>query len=122
MVAAAPTATAGKIELADVLARFGDAYQREHHLRPMQLSVVRAIARCRTAAMGGHCDWCSRCGFVRYVYHSCRNRHCPKCQTFAKEQWLENRRRELLPVPYFHNVFTLPHEFNPLILYSEQNQ
>lgn len=125
MIAAAPTAaTAGKkrIELADVLSRYGDAYQRHYPLRPAQAKVVRAIRRCRTAALGGHCDWCSQCGFFRYAYHSCRNRHCPKCQTFAKEQWLQARRRELLPTPYFHNVFTLPHELNPLVLRSEQNQ
>lgn len=119
-----PAATAGeqKVELADVLNRYGDAYLREHSLRPTQLKVVQAIRTCRTAALGGHCEWCSRCGFRRFAYHSCRNRHCPKCQTLAKEQWVQLRRRELLPTCYFHNVFTLPHELNPLILHSEHNQ
>ena len=125
MLAAALTAaTAGKrrIQLADVLNQYGDAYRREHQLTAAQARVVQAIRDCRTAAMGGHCDWCSQCGFIRYAYHSCRNRHCPKCQTLAKERWLELRRRELLPTHYFHNVFTLPHELNPLLLYSERNQ
>jgi hypothetical protein len=77
---------------------------------------------CRTAALGGHREWCSQCGYQRYFYHSCRNRHCPKCQTLAKVAWLEERQQELLPVPYFHNVFTLPHELNRLILASQRNR
>jgi hypothetical protein len=72
--------------------------------------------------MGGHVKWCDDCGYQRYVYHSCRNRHCPKCQTQAKEVWREARKLELLPVPYFHQVFTLPHELNEWILASEENQ
>lgn len=122
MVAAVPAAAGKRIELADVLNRYGDAYLRDHYLRSSQKKVVHAIRSCRTAAMGGHCDWCSRCGFIRYTYHSCRNRHCPKCQSLAKEQWLQLRCRELLPTSYFHNVFTLPHALNPLILHSEHNQ
>ena len=77
---------------------------------------------CRTAALGGHREWCPGCGYERYRYHSCRNRHCPKCQTLAKASWLQKRQQELLPVPYFHNVFTLPHELNRLILASERNR
>ncbi len=73
-----------------------------------------AIEACRTAALGGHVERCDACGRLRYHYHSCRNRHCPKCQTRAKERWLAARRAELLPVPYFHLVFTLPHELNAL--------
>ena len=75
---------------------------------------MRAIAACRTEALGGHLAQCDACGAQRYTYHSCRNRHCPKCQTLAKERWLAARRAELLPVPYFHLVFTLPHELNAL--------
>ena len=75
---------------------------------------MRAIAACRTAALGGHLAQCDACGAQRYAYHSCRNRHCPKCQTLAKERWLSARRAELLPVPYFHLVFTLPHALNAL--------
>ena len=75
----------------------------------------RAILACRSAALGGHIERCEHCGATRYLYHSCRNRHCPLCQTRAKEAWLAARRRELLPVPYFHLVFTLPHALNGLI-------
>ena len=122
MIAATTAAAGERIELADIFDRYGDAYVRDHYLRSSQAKVLHAIRSCRTAAMGGHCDWCTRCGFIRYVYFSCRNRHCPKCQNLAKEQWLQLRCRELLPTPYFHNVFTLPHELNPLILCNEQNQ
>ena len=81
---------------------------------PVQLRAMRAIQACRTEALGGHVERCEACGRLRYHYHSCRNRHCPQCQTLAKERWLESRRAELLPVPYFHLVFTLPHELNAL--------
>jgi len=83
-------------------------------LAGVQYRALRAIERCRTAALGGEIHRCDHCGETHYVYHSCRNRHCPKCQTLAKERWLAARRAELLPVPYFHLVFTLPHELNPL--------
>src|SRR5271167_1089244 len=72
------------------------------------IKVLLAIERCRTAALGGHIDECSRCGQRAISYNSCRNRHCPKCQTGARERWLQSRRRELLPSPYVHVVFTLP--------------
>jgi hypothetical protein len=77
---------------------------------------MAAIEACRTAQMGGHREYCETCDFERFAYNSCRNRHCPKCQSFAKEEWLEQRRAELLPVPYFHLVFTLPHQLNGLVL------
>ena len=111
-----------RVELADIFTRHADAYCETHHVRPIQRKVVRAIISCRTAALGGHREWCRRCGYERYLYHSCRNRHCPKCQSLAKASWLADRQRELLPVPYFHNVFTLPHELNALILWNEKNQ
>jgi len=76
--------------------------------------VLRAIEACRTPALGGHLAQCEACGAQRYIYHSCRNRHCPKCQTRAQERWLAAQRAQLLPVPYFHLVFTLPHELNAL--------
>lgn len=101
-----------KVELAEVFARHGAAYQATHHLVPVQYRAMRAIEACRTEALGGHLAQCDACGALRYAYHSCRNRHCPKCQTLAKERWLAARRAELLPVPYFHLVFTLPHELN----------
>jgi hypothetical protein len=103
-----------KVELTEVFARHGAAYQAAHRLVPVQYRAMRAIQACRTAALGGHVERCEACGRLRYHYHSCRNRHCPKCQTLAKERWLAARRAELLPVPYFHVVFTLPHELNAL--------
>jgi len=83
---------------------------------------MRKIVNCRTETLGGHRHWCAHCNYQRFLYHSCRDRHCPKCQTVAKEAWREARQLELLSVPYFHNVFTLPHELNTLILRSESNQ
>ena len=110
------------VELADVFRAHGQAYARTHRLTGLQRKVMRAIIQCRTAALGGVRESCPECGYSRYRYHSCRNRHCPKCQSLAKAQWLEDRRQELLPTPYFHNVFTLPHELNGLILYSQRNR
>lgn len=101
--------------LAEVLATFGPAYLATTPLPRGAARVWRALLACRTAALGGHVESCDRCGSARQVYHSCRNRHCPRCQTRAKEAWLAARRREVLPVPYFHLVFTLPHSLNGLV-------
>lgn len=109
-------------ELADIVRRYGPAYRRAHRLPLAHLKALQAIESCRTAVLGGHREHCAHCGFERYAYNSCRNRHCPKCQSLAKLQWLEARQAELLPVPYFHNVFTLPHQLNALILCHERNQ
>jgi hypothetical protein len=109
-------------ELADIVRLYGPAYRSAHRLPLAHLKVLQAIESCRTAALGGHRESCAQCGFERYAYNSCRNRHCPKCQSLAKAQWLEQRQAELLPVPYFHNVFTLPHQLNPLILCQQRNQ
>lgn len=103
-----------KVELAEVFARHGAAFRSAHPLVPAQQRAMAAIAACRTEALGGHVERCDACGLIRYHYHSCRNRHCPKCQTLAKERWLAARRAELLPAPYFHLVFTLPHKINAL--------
>ena len=89
---------------------------------PGSAKALWAITHCRTAALGGQHEWCEACGFEQYTYHSCRNRHCPKCQSTDSAAWAAARQQELLPVPYFHDVFTLPHEFHGLILYSERNQ
>ena len=102
------------VGLAKILRVHGQSYLASHILPAVQEKVWRAIVACRTPILGGHVECCDRCGVVRHVYHSCRNRHCPQCQTRAKEAWLEARRRELLPVPYFHLVFTLPHALNGL--------
>jgi hypothetical protein len=98
------------LEVADVLRRHGDAYRRRHdsHLGRVERRVMSAIELCRTAALGGHTEACVDCGLVRCAYNSCRNRHCPKCQGQARAEWLADRQAELLPVPYFHVVFTLP--------------
>ena len=114
MAARQTGACGGKPELADIVRAHGAAFRAAHGLCPVQHRALRAIERCRTAALGGELRQCDACGTQRYVYHSCRNRHCPKCQTRAKERWLSARRAELLPVPYFHLVFTLPHELNAL--------
>jgi hypothetical protein len=103
-----------RVELADIVRAHGTAFRATHRLCAVQHRALRAIERCRTAALGGELRQCDACGTQRYVYHSCRNRHCPKCQTRAKERWLAARRAELLPVPYYHLVFTLPHELNAL--------
>jgi hypothetical protein len=112
----AQPATSTGCEVADVLRRHGAAYRASRRLTPAQQKVMRAIEGCRTARLGGHKEICTHCGHERFAYNSCRNRHCPKCQSLAKAQWLEERRSELLPVPYFHCVFTLPHELNALVL------
>ena len=101
--------------LAEVLRTFGPAWLASHTLSARVAKVWRALVVCRTAALGGHVETCASCGKVRHVYHSCRNRHCPTCQTRAKDAWLRARRQELLPVPYFHLVFTVPHALNNLM-------
>lgn len=100
--------------LAGVLRRFGAACLATHTLSTPQAKAWRAIAACRTAALGGHRVQCDTCGHEHAVYHSCRNRHCPQCGTRAKDRWLQARLAEVLPVPYAHLVFTLPHALNPL--------
>jgi hypothetical protein len=98
------------LEVADILRRHGDVY-REHnakHLSRGQLKVMGAVRSCRTAAAGGHVERCGDCGHSKIAYNSCRNRHCPKCQAGAAQEWLDARQADLLPVEYFHIVFTLP--------------
>ena len=101
---------AGGLEVADVFRRHGPAFRATHskHLDRDQRRVMGAIEACRTAALGGHTRRCADCGHTTIAYNSCRNRHCPKCQGRAREAWVAARRAELLPVPYFHVVFTLP--------------
>ena len=98
------------LEVAEVFRRHGAAYRQTHagHLSRGQRRVMAAIEACRTAALGGHVEQCADCGQVRIAYNSCRNRHCPKCQGLAWAAWLADRQAELLPVPYFHVVFTVP--------------
>ena len=100
------------LEVADIVRRFGPAFRETNHgkLSRAHLRTLGAIETCRTAALGGHTYECAECGARKIVYNSCRNRHCPKCQSLEKERWLQERCAELLPVPYFHVVFTLPEE------------
>lgn len=103
-------------ELADIFAQYGNQYRDKNVITGQQYKVMKRIEICRTAALGGHVEACDHCGHTQNAYNSCRDRHCPKCQTMVKEKWLNNRKAELLPCSYFHNVFTLPHELNPLIM------
>jgi hypothetical protein len=105
-----------KLEVADILRRHIAEYRDAYPLGPDQHRVVSHLLHCRTPTLGGHMERCTHCGAERILYHSCRNRHCPKCQQIPRERWLERRKSELLPTTYFHLVFTLPHELNPIIL------
>lgn len=106
-------------ELQDIFAQHGEAYRNNHSLLSNQLKAMDAIKNCRTSALGGHIDECDDCGFIRISYNSCRNRHCPKCQTLNKERWIDDRKDDLLNVGYFHVVFTIPDTLNSV---AYQNQ
>jgi len=108
------------IEVADILRMHIADYLTKYNMPREHYKIVHDILTCRTAYLGGHMEKCDHCGAERPAYNSCRNRHCPKCQTMTKERWLEARKNELLPVIYFHNVFTVPHEINPVILCNKQ--
>jgi hypothetical protein len=107
-------------EVADIFHRYLDQYCSNNRLSAEQNKVVRHIRYCRTEALGGHVERCDACGFEKKGFNSCRNRHCPKCQTMVKEKWLADRKAELLPCNYFHAVFTISHDLNPLVLYNRQ--
>ncbi|MCJ7807375.1 MAG: IS91 family transposase [Dehalococcoidia bacterium] len=107
-------------EIADILHHHLDDYKAEYPLWPEHRKIVSDLLNCRTAHLGGHIERCDTCGAVRITYHSCRNRHCPKCQHMPRERWLEKRKDEILPVSYFHVVFTLPHELNTVILNNKR--
>jgi len=104
-------------EVADVLRKLGTRIE-ELGLNTWQLRTLYAIKKCRTAELGGHIDACDQCGNLTISYNSCRNRHCPKCQGNKREDWIEARSTELLPVPYFHLVFTLPETINSLAIHQ----
>ena len=103
-----PRAPRPVLEIADIFRAHGAAYRQRHTVHPDQRAAMDAIETCRTAARGGHLDICDTCGHQRPAYHSCRNRHCPKCQSLRQAQWIEQRLTRLLPTHYFHVVFTLP--------------
>jgi hypothetical protein len=110
------------LEVADIIRAAGEAFieRNRHWLRWKHVKVLRAIERCRTAALGGHLDECTRCGHRAISFNSCRDRHCPKCQTAARERWIAARQQELLPTPYAHIVFTLPRRLAPLVLQNKK--
>jgi hypothetical protein len=109
-----------RVQLGDILRRHGPAYAAEHPLSAEQAKVLRRLAACRTAVLGGHVDTCAACGFSRNSYNSCRDRHCPCCQASKRAAWLESRLARLLPVPYFHVVFTVPDRLHPLFLHNQR--
>ena len=105
-------------ELSQVIDTFGSSFVQTYRPNTYVQRILRAIRHCRTAVLGGHKDRCDECGHIRISYNSCRNRHCPKCQNTQREAWIENRKQDLLPVPYFHVVFTVPDKLNGLFLYD----
>ena len=105
-----------KLEVADILRHHITQYRKLYPLPPDQYRIVSHLLHCRTPSLGGHMERCTHCGAERILYHSCRNRHCPKCQHIPRERWLKKRQSELLPTPYFHIVFTLPHDLNLITL------
>ena len=109
-----------RLEVADILKEHIADYRDQYPLWPEHRKIVYDLLNCRTARLGGHIDRCDTCGAVRITYHSCRNRHCPKCQHMPRERWLGKRRDEILPTSYFHVVFTLPHELNSVILNNKR--
>jgi hypothetical protein len=108
-----------RLEIADILRNHITDYRDAYPLSPQQYKIVFNLLNCRTAKLGGHLQRCDHCGTERIMYHSCRNRHCPKCQQIPRERWIEARKSEILPVTYFHLVFTVPHTLNPIILKSK---
>jgi len=107
-------------EIQDIFSKHADDYRRKHRLPPNLIKAIKSIETCRTSLLGGHVDECDECGHIRISYNSCRNRHCPKCQTLTKERWLEARKQDLLPVGYFHVVFTIPEDLNYMALTNQK--
>jgi len=108
-----------RVEVQDVFCAYDSEYLLSKTFPPHIHKAIKAIKRCRTSELGGHKDICNACDYSKISYNSCRNRHCPKCQALAKERWLMARQSELLPVPYFHVVFTLPHELNEIVMRNQ---
>lgn len=107
-------------EVADIFRAYGVTYRGKYKLPRRMMKVMSAVESCRTAKLGGHIDECDECGHIKMSYNSCRNRHCPKCQSLVKERWLMDRKNDLLPVEYFHVVFTIPDALNPLTLRNQK--
>lgn len=111
-----------RLEVADVIREYGDEFLKQwgHTLSPPQQKALHDIGVCRTAALGGHVEECDECAHRLTAYNFCRNRHCPRCQSAAREQWLAERAKELLPVPYCHVVFTIPQQLAPVTLQNQR--
>lgn len=109
-----------RFEVADIFREYADDYRTNHILSPEQSKAITAIANCRTSALGGHIDQCDQCGHIEISYNSCRNRNCPKCRGSQRAAWVDDRELELLPIQYFHDVFTLPHVLIPLARYNPE--
>jgi hypothetical protein len=103
-------------ELAQIIERFGKEFEKRYSPNAYVWRTLDALRRCRTSSLGGHVDRCDHCGHIRISYNSCRNRHCPKCQNTQREAWIQSRMQDLLPIPYFHVVFTVPDKLNDLFL------
>lgn len=108
------------VEVQEIFARYGDDFLKRHALSHQQMKAFRAISACRTSSLGGHAEVCPECGELTVSYNSCRNRHCPKCQAYRREVWVERRSRDLLDVGYYHAVFTIPSELNPLFYCNQR--
>ena len=109
-----------RIEIADIFRKYGGAFREKYRLPLHYIKVMNLISVCRTSSLGGHLEKCDQCGYQRNAYNSCRNRHCPKCQYAAKEKWIDQRKSELLPIPYYHIVFTIPEELNNITLINKK--
>lgn len=109
-----------QLELADIFREYGTEYRAKHNLSPKQHSVMFDIEHCRTRALGYHVDVCTKCDYTEHSYNSCRNRHCPKCQGITQRKWVKARLKNILPIPYYHVVFTLPHKIFPVSLYNKR--
>ncbi len=114
------TSETNRLGVAHILRKHINDYQDQYPLWPEQRKIVYDLLNCRTPYLGGHIDRCDHCGAIRITYHSCRNRHCPTCQQMPRERWLEQRKAEILPIDYFHVVFTLPHELNTIVLNNKK--
>lgn len=114
------TGEKSRIRLQEIFIRSGEEFRRGHLLSPVQLKAMKAIEQCRTADMGSHSYRCEKCGHVEVVYNSCRNRHCPGCQWIKQQMWVDHVKSQLLPIRYFHVVFTIPEALNPLVMINHR--
>lgn len=110
----------GQVTIGDIMAQHGEQYITRHHISGQEKGIIRLLSMCRSQAMGSHFEKCNQCSYLGKAFNSCRNRHCPTCQQKDKLQWMDKRMQELLPIGYYHLVFTIPHELNPLCLSNKK--